>query len=182
MLPPHPGRTWTGAAHRPIDIVSVFKDPTHDELVGGKGFEPNRSPLHVLTNPEGRPSPQPDAVLLPRSGQKQKGLLGDRPRRPGSLYECRPFRALRPPCRYRARRGAGCPGIASWVSTRGRRLVARWPNRMAAPSMGTANWRIGSSTQPRITMYEPRLDLSMTKLNGGRGRGQGARRRAAARA
>ncbi len=44
MLPPHPGRTWTGAAHRPIDIVSVFKDPTHDELVGGKGFEPNRSP------------------------------------------------------------------------------------------------------------------------------------------
>jgi hypothetical protein len=44
MLPPHPGRTWTGAAHRPIDIVSVFKDPTLDELVGGKGFEPKRSP------------------------------------------------------------------------------------------------------------------------------------------
>ena len=44
MLPPHPGRTWTGAAHRPIDIVSVFKDPTLDELVGSKGFEPKRSP------------------------------------------------------------------------------------------------------------------------------------------
>ena len=44
MLRPHPGRTWTGAAHRPIDIVSVFKDPTRDELVGSKGFEPKRSP------------------------------------------------------------------------------------------------------------------------------------------
>ena len=31
--PPHPGRTWTGAAHRPIDIVSIFKDPTLDELL-----------------------------------------------------------------------------------------------------------------------------------------------------
>lgn len=27
MHPPHPGRTWTGVVHRPIDISSVVKDP-----------------------------------------------------------------------------------------------------------------------------------------------------------
>jgi hypothetical protein len=32
---------WCSPAH---DIVSVFKDPTLEELVGSKGFEPKRSP------------------------------------------------------------------------------------------------------------------------------------------
>jgi len=39
--------------------------------------------------------------------------------------------------------------------------TARWPNRMAAPSMSTANWRIESSIQPRSIMYERIADLSM---------------------
>ena len=41
MLPPHPSRTWTGAVHRPIDIVSVFKDPTHDELWAARDSNPS---------------------------------------------------------------------------------------------------------------------------------------------
>jgi len=74
-------------------------------LVGGKGFEPKRSLgrtglrpvsgpsartallpllLHVPTVLRDRTSPRPDARLLLRVRQKQKGPLGDRPRRPGS--------------------------------------------------------------------------------------------------
>ncbi len=120
--------------------------PRPFELVGSKGFEPNRSWGRTGLRPVGGPSapycPSGDSArsrtrthelwrlgcsrytTLPTSShvstvakthppsslarvsprardQNKKGLLGDRPRRPGSLDECRPFRALRPPCRYR---------------------------------------------------------------------------------
>jgi hypothetical protein len=42
MLPPHSGRTWTGAFTGPSTSVSCQR-PRSFELVGGKGFEPNRS-------------------------------------------------------------------------------------------------------------------------------------------
>ncbi len=79
------------------------------------------------------------------------------------LDECRPFRALRLPCRSRCRacRHDGRTTVVSWISTRVRPPTARWPNRMAAPSMSTANWRIESSIQPRSIMYERIADLSM---------------------
>jgi hypothetical protein len=81
------------------------------------------------------------------------------------LDGCRPFRALRLPCRSRCRacRHDARPTAVSWMSTRVRPPTTQWPNRMAAPSMSTANWRIESSIQPRNTIYEDTRELSMGK-------------------
>ena len=67
-------------AHR---IVAVFKDPTRDELVGGKGFEPNRSPRgeRVYGPPADHPLVPPvwrqrqDSNLDPRALEARMLLL-----------------------------------------------------------------------------------------------------------
>jgi hypothetical protein len=80
------------------------------------------------------------------------------------LDECRAFRALCPPWGYQAscRSGSGST-VVSWICAHTRRLARRWPNRTAALSMSTANWRIVSSLQPRPPMYDSHSYLSMTK-------------------
>src|SRR5262245_28116446 len=55
MLPPHPGRTWTGVLHRSIDKLGCQRSRSC-ELVGGKGFEPNRSLGRTGLRPVSGPS------------------------------------------------------------------------------------------------------------------------------
>jgi len=92
MLPPHPGRTWTGAFHRPIDIRQLSKTP----LLRARCRHLTARPFRRHNLPATWPG-------LPSGSQakNKKGLPGDHPRRP-VLDEYRPFRALGPPCRYRA--------------------------------------------------------------------------------
>jgi hypothetical protein len=101
-LPPHPGRTWTGALRRPIDISSVFKDPALSSwwaardsnpiapwgrtglrpvsgpsartarLAKAPGFEPVAVVRTHRPSSEDRTSPRPDMRFFRASGPKQK--------------------------------------------------------------------------------------------------------------
>jgi hypothetical protein len=82
-----PHSLWTGVAHRPIDVRRLSKTP----LLRAWWLETRMLPLHHaivvahdLTAFSDKTSPRPDAGFFRASGQNKKGLLGDRPRRPGS--------------------------------------------------------------------------------------------------
>jgi hypothetical protein len=97
------GRTWTGIAHRPIDIRRLSKNPLQSSCGNGlataPGFEPGptsfggsdapvtphcRSRVCGTTASTDTPFLRPGAGLPRVSGQNKKGLPGDRPRRPVS--------------------------------------------------------------------------------------------------
>lgn len=76
----------------PHPLVPPVWRQRQDSNPDPRALEARMLPLHHaavvpsrLDRFEDRTSPRPDAVFLPRVRPKQKGLLGDRPRRPGCL-------------------------------------------------------------------------------------------------
>jgi hypothetical protein len=58
MRPPHPGRTWTGIAHRPIDIGQLSKTPLDSSWWAARDSNPNaprrRTGLRPVCGPSAR--------------------------------------------------------------------------------------------------------------------------------
>jgi hypothetical protein len=118
------------------------------ELVGGKGFEPNRSGGERVYGPSADHPLVPPfrrrdfslawrAVSAAGQTKTKKAFQGVAPE---GLFldECRAFRALSPP--YRARRRCGASsGRVSWICAHWGRRTRSWPNRMAVLATGTAS-------------------------------------------
>ena len=105
MHPPHSGRTWTGSVHRPIELCQLSKTPlvrahplvppvgdsarirtrTHEVWrLGCFRYTTLSLLLQISTVSETKPPHDLTRAFCCASGQNKKGLLGDRPRRPGS--------------------------------------------------------------------------------------------------
>ena len=105
MHPPHSGRTWTGSVHRPIELCQLSKTPlvrahplvppvgdsarirtrTHEVWrLGCFRYTTLSLLLQISTVSETKPPHDLTPAFCCASGQNKKGLLGDRPRRPGS--------------------------------------------------------------------------------------------------
>lgn len=161
-IPPHPGRTWTGIAHRPIDFRQLSKIPLREHVhfrdVIHRGYVKSRSP-----SADGV-SPCSGAGHSARSRQNKKGLLGGRPRRPGFSMNTGPLgrnvlrigRAAVLAIDPRLTHGFAEADDASLGTGQMKWPPERWARRVGEHS---------SHFKPRTSMYEDAYRLSIAILN-----------------